>query len=96
MNVAEFQDSLMNQDPPSGLNPALRALWYDANGHWDTAMDIVLDSDTKDAAWVRAYLYRKEDHDEKAEYWYKRAGKRPGKGYWQEEWEDIARALLPG
>jgi hypothetical protein len=45
-------------------------------------------------AWVHAYLHRKEGDLPNAGYWYGRAGKDPATGALEQEWVEIAEALL--
>jgi len=33
----EFKASLGSPEPPPGLDPALQALWWDAQGNWERA-----------------------------------------------------------
>jgi hypothetical protein len=94
MNFEEFQKSLTAQQPPSQLSPYLQALWFDGKNDWEKAHDVVQDMHDKTAAWIHAYLHRKEGDTGNADYWYSRAGKkRPGLSL-QEEWQMIVAALL--
>jgi hypothetical protein len=94
MNINSFTESLLKGFPPENLSPELSALWYDAKGDWHTAHDLIDDKDGKDAAWVHAYLHRKEGDIGNAGYWYRRAGKEvPGLSL-QEEWNHITETLL--
>lgn len=79
---------------PSLLSAPLRALQEDAAGHWDAAHHAVQDDDSDEAAWVHAYLHRKEGDIGNAGYWYSHAGKPRFQGTLEEEWEQIAKALL--
>jgi len=81
-----------NEAAPS--DPALRALWRDARGDWDLAHKCVDELSTPDAMWVHAYLHRKEGDDWNAGYWYRRAGRPPHPGTLEQEWREIAAALL--
>ena len=56
----DFKASLANAKPVDGLAPPLAALWWAAKGDWDAAHKIVMNEDSKDAAWVHAYLHRVE------------------------------------
>ena len=58
--MAGLSASLANTAPASDLTPPLAALWWAAKGDWDAAHKIVQDEDTRDAAWVHAYLHRVE------------------------------------
>ena len=46
------------------------------------------------AAWVHAYLHRKEGDRANAGYWYRAAGRTMPEGSLDAEWEAIAAALL--
>lgn len=52
-----------------------QALKFDSEGDWNKAHDLVQDLPSKEAAWIHAYLHRKEGDDSNAGYWYRRAGK---------------------
>ncbi len=80
--------------PPSGLPPALRALWWAARGEWERAHGIVMDEDDADAAWVHAHLHRFEGNISNARHWYRRAGHPVATGPLEAEWEAITAALL--
>ena len=93
MELADFRDSLLKSTPPDGLGSLLRALWHDAKGDWSRAHEIVQDEEGRDAAWVHAYLHRKEGDLANAGYWYRRAGKSACETSLEDEWEAIAAAL---
>jgi hypothetical protein len=75
-------------------DPALRALWLDARGAWDRAHKCVDALSDPDAMWVHAFLHRKEGDQGNAGYWYRRAGRPPHRGTLEQEWREIATALL--
>ncbi|MCX7899893.1 MAG: hypothetical protein N2444_07420 [Methylocystis sp.] len=93
MKLDDFLASLVNPSPPD-LPPALLALWRDAKGDWDGAHKCVNDLSDPDSMWVHAYLHRKEGDQWNAGYWYRRAGKKPHQGALEDEWREIAAALL--
>jgi hypothetical protein len=93
MGLDDFRDSLSRTAAPEGLGSLLCALWYDAKGDWSRAHQIVQDEEGRDAAWVHAYLHRKEGDLSNASYWYRRAGKPACGTSLEDEWEDIAAAL---
>jgi hypothetical protein len=95
MELADFRDSLSRAAPPDGLGSLLRALWHDAKGDWNLAHEIVQREEGRGAAWVHAYLHRKEGDLSNAGYWYRHAGKPVCKTSLEEEWETLAAALLP-
>jgi len=74
MQYREFADSLDRDTCPGGLEPCLRALWYDAKGEWDAAHEIVQRLDTVMAARVHAYLHRREGDEWNSRYWHRQAG----------------------
>ena len=94
MNFEEFQKSLSASSPPGNLSGYLQSLWYDAKGDWNRSHEIIQNIESTTAAWIHAYLHRKEGDMGNADYWYRRADKkRPGAGL-NEEWEAIVKALL--
>jgi hypothetical protein len=67
--------------------PCQKALYWDKQGDWDRAHRIVQDVHSTDAAWVHAYLHRKEGDTWNAAYWYSRAGKPFYNNSLEEEWK---------
>jgi hypothetical protein len=94
MDVATFERTLSDPAPPSGLPPALEALWYERRGDWTRAHDIAQDHEGEDAAWVHAYLHRREGDLSNAAYWYRRARKPVVRGDMDQEWRALVSALL--
>jgi hypothetical protein len=94
MTLDDFKASLHDTTAPSGLSPLLLALWHDAKGSWDAAHGVAQDVDDKEGAWVHAYLHRKEGDAANAGYWYRRAGRPHSRAPLDEEWNEIASALL--
>ena len=95
MNIEEFRATLRGSAPPAGLPPLLAALWWDAAGNFDRAHEIAQDeSGGRDAAWVHAYLHRKEGDQGNAGYWYSRARQPHAQTSFDDEWREIATALL--
>ena len=94
MNVGEFKASVENGAIPSSLSPALQALWAEAGGDWHGAHNIVQNAQGRDAAWVHAYLHRKEGDSSNAAYWYGRAKRSRSKLSFEDEWEAITTELL--
>ena len=96
MTLQEFRNSLSAPDPPEGVSAALCGLWWDAKGEWARGHDSAQQDEGSAGAWVHAYLHRKEGDAANAEYWYGRAAKTPARGSLEEEWSEIAQALLGG
>ena len=94
MTLDQFRQTLSNNEPPHNLNNVLTALWYEAKGNWQKAHTIVQSVDTNEAAWVHAYLHRKEPDEFNAGYWYRRAGKDFCRKSFDKEWEEISKELL--
>ena len=94
MHYQEFMDSLDQDTCPGGLEPCLQALWYDANGEWDAAHEIVQQVDDVTAARIHAYWHRKGGDDWNARYWHRRAGSVfPENMSLQEEWNSLLREM---
>lgn len=89
-----FETFVIAATAPADAGPALRALWHDAHGDWDTAHTLAQEAVGRDGAWVHAYLHRKEGDEMNAGYWYARAGRPAATGDLRAEWETIVRALL--
>ncbi|MBV6647763.1 MAG: hypothetical protein KI790_20055 [Cyclobacteriaceae bacterium] len=70
-------------------NDYQKALYLERQGDWEKAHDIIQDIHTAEAAWIHAYLHRKEGDDGNAGYWYSRAIKNPFQGSLDEEWEQL-------
>ena len=94
MTLSEFRDSVLRDDPPSGLSLALLGLWWDAKGDWTKAHESAQQEEGIAGSWVHAYLHRKEGDASNAGYWYRRAGKPPARNSLPEEWIEIAQSLL--
>ena len=94
MNLHDFKETLLGNSPPFGVSDHLKALWFDAKGNWEKAHVLIQDFTDKNAAWIHAYLHRKEGDIFNADYWYSHAGKKRPDISLEEEWEQIAGALL--
>ena len=81
-------------EPPEGVGPALRALWHLARDEWGAAHAAAQSDDSQDGAWVHAHLHRVEGDLANAGYWYRRAGRLTSEASLDDEWEEIAAALL--
>ena len=94
--MVDLKASLADSTPGAALSPPLAALWWAAKGNWDAAHKIVMDEETKDAAWVHAYLHRVEGDLGNAGYWYRQASQPVAKDSLEAEWERIVTALSAG
>lgn len=94
MTKEAFIHSLQESQPPRDCGECLKALWHDAKGNWDLSHEMVQDLSTAEAAWVHAYLHRKEGDPGNARYWYQRAGQPYTTQALEAEWEAIVGALL--
>lgn len=94
MDLAAFERSLEEAVPPDGLPPLVEALWYERRGDWTRAHEITQDLPGRDAAWVHAYLHRREGDLWNAGYWYRQANRPVENGALDEEWRTIAGELL--
>lgn len=93
MTFEEFKATVSHAEPPA-VASALRALWHDARGDWESAHTVAQDVDTPDGARVHAYLHRKEGDIGNARYWYGRAKRPDATDSLEAEWERIVRELL--
>jgi hypothetical protein len=94
--LTAFLKSLKEPDPPAGLVGPLLALWHAEKGEWDAAHRIVMNDDSREAAWVHACLHRQEGDLGNAGYWYRRAGQPVAEGPIEAERRAIAEALTGG
>lgn len=94
LNYDGFVASLAKAIPPSSAGPALRALWYDANGRADSAHRAANADASHSCLRVRAYLSRKAGDDRAAKRHYWLSGNQVWEGSCESEWEDIVRAVL--
>ena len=94
MDVRTFEASLTDSRPPAGLSPLLEALWHERRGDWTGAHEIAQNIESAAAAWVHAYLHRREGDLSNASYWYRRAAKPVMHGSLDEEWRAILAELL--
>jgi hypothetical protein len=96
MTLQGLRNSLRNDEPPEYLSLALAGLWWDAKGDWTRAHESAQQDEGPSGTWVHAYLHRKEGDNSNAEYWYRRANKIPSRASLEQEWTEIAEALLSG
>lgn len=94
MSFPEFLSSLSNSEAPAGIGAPLQALWLDAKEDWAGAHRLVQDDSSSEAAWVHAYLHRKEGDVGNADYWYARAGRTRPELSLEKEWEAMSAELL--
>lgn len=94
MEIREFLETLKSDSPPSGLEPPVAALWWDAKGDWAKAHDLVDELESTDGMAVHAYLHRKEGSLSNADYWYARAGRTFHHPALQDEWNALVAGLL--
>jgi hypothetical protein len=94
MDLPEFRNSLALATPPTGISAELQALWYEAKAEWGKAHALVQDLESDAAAWVHAYLHRREGDLSNAGYWYRRAHKTTPNASLESEWDSLVSALL--
>ena len=90
----EFQDSLGNNSPDEDWSEALKALWFDAKGDWESSHTIAQDLHTDLGSLIHAYLHRKEGDEFNASYWYRRAEKPFPKISVDAEHQEIVELIL--
>ena len=89
MTVEEFRAA-----DASAFDGVLLALWWDTRGEWKRAHAVAQEIESKDGAWVHAYLHRKGGDAANAGYWYRRAGRPVAEGDFGLEWEGMVVELL--
>jgi len=94
MDMTSFKESIAANQPPAQASVYLQALWYDAKGDWERAHELIQDVTDKKAAWIHAYLHRKEGDQWNADYWYRNAGRQRPALSLEEEWEQLVAAFL--
>lgn len=94
MNLDTFKETLSCNTPPPAESVYIKALWFDAKGDWNKAHELIQDLTDKKAAWIHAYLHRKEGDIWNADYWYNKAARKRPSLSLEEEWEQITSELL--
>ncbi|MAF67653.1 MAG: hypothetical protein CMJ84_18610 [Planctomycetes bacterium] len=94
MNLEAFKASLAAGGELPSVSGPLEALALDARGDWDAAHRTVQVIEGPEAAWVHAYLHRKEGDQSNARYWYDRCARTSCTTPLAEEWNAISAALL--
>lgn len=94
MDYNLFNHTLDMASPPDNFIPELKAMWWERKNYWDKGHDIIQNIPGKDAAWVHAYMHRKEGDISNASYWYNRAGRQTEEGDIVEEFRAIVMYLL--
>lgn len=80
--------------PPEGLSKAIQGLWWDRRDDWNAAHSAAQEGADTAAAWVHAYLHRKEGDLANSDYWYARANRVRPDSTFGEEWLEIVQALF--
>jgi len=93
VTLEEFRKSTNHSEPPNAP-VLLLSLWHDARGDWEKSHSLAQDVNTPEGSWVHAYLHRKEGDIFNAQYWYNRAKQKIPDYSLEEEWKEIAEALL--
>ena len=94
MTPHAYSLTLSHNMPPRELDAPLAVLWWAKKGDWDKAHRLVQDEAGADAAWVHAYLHRREGDLGNAGYWYRQARKPAASGDLDAEWTAMVAALL--
>ncbi|CAN5459856.1 hypothetical protein BH23VER1_BH23VER1_24530 [soil metagenome] len=94
--AAELEASARRDpEPPDGLSPELRALWFTKAARWEVAHNVAQDIDSKMGSWIHAHLHVIEGDLWNAGYWYRKAGQPETKPQELEaEWVKLAEANL--
>lgn len=90
----EFENTLVLNEPPNQWSNALKCVWFDAKGDWESSHNIAQDMHSKIGSWLHAYLHRKEGDRFNAGYWYRLADKPFPKSTLEQELEEIVTYLI--
>jgi hypothetical protein len=81
--------------PPVGLSPEAKALWFIKKGDWHAAHEIAQDMETPIGSWLHALLHLIEGDLGNARYWFIEADRPVRKPSQIEElWDEIAGEVL--
>ena len=94
VTLEELNASIKAGVAPTSASKPVMALWYDARGDWEKAHECAQSDSSREAAWVHAYLHRKEGDQSNAAYWYSRAARTASSVPLGQEWSTIAQELL--
>ncbi|MFS4417151.1 hypothetical protein [Maribacter sp. 2307ULW6-5] len=89
-----FKDALERPGPPLDWPLALKVMWHDVKGDWESAHNIAQDMYTALGSLLHAYLHRQEGDEFNAGYWYRRAGRDFPKMSLEEERWELVNSLL--
>ena len=95
-SYTEFETTLGQAVPDEAWPDALKALWFDATGDWESSHNIAQEMHTTMGSWMHAYLHRKEGDTFNAGYWYRQAGKSYPKITLEEELREMVGFVLEG
>lgn len=93
-NYTEFEETLNEPAPPIAWPDALKALWFDATGDWESSHNIAQDMHTQIGSWIHAYLHRKEGDRFNAGYWYRQTGRSYPELSLEEELQEMVGFVL--
>ena len=96
ITIDEFVAAASRGDLPGGLSSPLQALWHEVRGDWKRAHEIVQGESSSEAAWVHAYLHRREGDQSNAGYWYRRAQRQISTASLEDEWRTIVASFIEG
>ena len=94
LDLESFLASLEAETPEELWSEALKALWYDGKGDWDTAHNIAQDIPSLNGNWIHAYLHRKEGDKWNAGYWYRRANREYPTVSLDQEFHELAEEII--
>ncbi|MCP4385005.1 MAG: hypothetical protein GY798_26940 [Hyphomicrobiales bacterium] len=93
--IAALRQSVENDDePPVGTTGPLSALWHAAKGNTEQALAAIEADTSKEAAWVRAHIHRRNGSDEEAAASYKQADQEWSMDPVDREWSQVAAGIL--
>jgi hypothetical protein len=93
--IDSFRESVSGAAPPTGISPALEALWWARRGDWKKAHNCCQQHEGEgDCDRVHAHLHRQEGDMSNAGWWYRRVGRPMPDVSLDDEWAALAGELL--
>ena len=91
-----LEHAASHDSPPSDLAVEIEALWWDAHGDTERALELLEEEPGLNAVWIRAYVRRKLGDQAIASFWYAKAGRPVARGSSGTERNLILKVVLGG
>ena len=96
MTLDDFVESAQTDaEPPPGISPELRAMWFCKRDEWEKSHNIAQDIPSSMGSRIHGLLHTIEGDLGNAGYWYSRAGCAAiSPSQIDEEWQSIVEELI--